>query len=188
MSNKAGAYLGGIRTIEDLRMRCRIDACGCWEWAYSTSSNGRPSVSMLIDGKRTNMNGRRAALTLAGKATTQKNLVATAAKGCKNSLCVNPEHCRLVKLSELRKEMVRNATPNMRAAWTKNGRAQGHRLAKLTLDQVEAIRQSDKPAKELSQEFGTCLSNVHRIRALRSWRAPDAGLAANSVFNWRPAA
>lgn len=188
MSTKTGAYLGGIRTIEDLRQRCRIDACGCWVWAYSTSSNGRPSVSMFIDGKHKNMNGRRAALTLTGKKAVQRDLVATAAKGCVNTLCVNPDHCRLVHLSELRKEMVRNATPTMRATWVKNGRAQGDRLAKLTLDQVQAIRESDKPAKEISQEFGTCLSNVHRIRALRSWRAPDAGLAANSVFNWRPAA
>lgn len=185
---KEGTYLGGIRTIADLRDRCRITACGCWEWAYSCSSNGRPSVSMLIDGKRTNMNGRRAALTLATGKVPQRQYLAIP-KDCDNRLCVNPDHARLARTGELRRDMAKNATAAMRAAWTKNGRNQGHRLAKLTPEQVKAIKNSDKSAKELAQEYGMSVSNMHRIRSGRSWREAGSGLAANSsVFNWRPAA
>lgn len=186
---KEGTYLGGIRTVADLRDRCRIKECGCWEWAYSCSSNGRPSVSMLVDGKRSNMNGRRAAITLANGKVPPKQYLAIATKGCENKLCVNPDHCRLARIGEMRKEMARNATAAMRAAWTKNGRNQGHRLAKLTIEQVQAIKNSDKSAKELAAEYGISVSNMHRIRAGKAWRDAGSGLAANSsVFNWRPAA
>ena len=184
---KEGQYLGGVRDLEDLRQRCRMKECGCWEWAYSTSSNGRPSISMVINGKRTNMNGRRAALTLARPTPIPKDKVAVATDDCPNGLCVNPAHCKLVTLSELRQRTAKKATPELRAAWVKNGLSQIGRLAKLTPEQVQEIRASKLTPKEIAEKYGTCFSNVHRILSGTAWRNAGA-MNESSVFTWRPAA
>ncbi len=36
-----GQYLGGIRTIDDVRLRCFVDADGCWHWRGATT-DGTP--------------------------------------------------------------------------------------------------------------------------------------------------
>ena len=187
---KEGTYLGGIRSLEDLRQRCRITACGCWVWAWSTGSHGTPSVSMVIDGKRTNMQGRRAALTMSLGQRIPREMLATAKKECTEKLCINPAHTELVSIKVLRQRTCDSATAAMRAAWVRNGMKQANKvLSKLTLEQVQAIRAARKPLKEIAAEFGVSISNVHRIRSHQSWRDPQGGIASNSsVFAWRPAA
>ena len=45
MSLKPGQWIGGIRTVEDVRQRCFIDADGCWIWR-GCSSGGAPSAKI----------------------------------------------------------------------------------------------------------------------------------------------
>lgn len=186
MPIKAGKYLGGVRDLEDLRQRCRMKEDNCWEWGGCTSSNKRPSVSMLIDGKRTNMNGRRASLVLAGP--VPKNKIAVATLKCTNRLCVNPAHAEWLTVSQFRQRIANNATPEMKATWLKNGLSQGKRLSKLTVDQVREIRASDLKPQELAAKYGICFSNVHRILSGQAWRDVSGAVQNSSVFNWRPAA
>jgi len=93
LSFKEGVYLGGIRSVEDLRQRCRIDEeTGCWHWGLAIVQ-GVPSVHFVVDGKRQKTKGRRASLLIAGK-KIPKGHVVFARPHCKSDDCVNPDHSR----------------------------------------------------------------------------------------------
>lgn len=48
---------------------------------------------------------------------------------------------------------------------------ENHHMAKLTKEQVDLIRLSIKPAKEISKDFGIAVSHVHRIKNNQCWTA-----------------
>lgn len=95
MSHKPGTYLGGIRSIQDLRARCVIDGdCDCW---HLLKTDGSP----LPEKCRQNiwvhgvgyMTAMRAAWHLSGqKKPIKRGLVMQ--RACDSFDCVNPDHLR----------------------------------------------------------------------------------------------
>ena len=59
MTHAVGTYLGGIRSVADLRERCRIDdETGCWHWGLAIV-RGVPHVAFVDeDGRRRKGTGR----------------------------------------------------------------------------------------------------------------------------------
>ena len=177
---KKGAYQGGIRTLEDLRIRCRMEG-DCWIWGMGLS-HGRPSVCITVDGKKKAVNGKRAALRLAGT-YERGGCYATAADCCPNpQLCVNPAHVKQTHPTHIRRKQ--NKRPELVAAWRRNGMQRRHYVSKLTPEQVLAIyaAKGTKKAPEVAAEFGCNKSNVYLIWARKTWR-DVLGVPVNSVFS-----
>ena len=186
---KAGTYLGGVRTLADLRERCRIVECGCWEWGMGTS-HGRPSVSVFIGDKRQAISGRRAAILLRDGVKSVTGLRVWAADNCENELCVNPSHCKVGSDFEMRSDIAQRNAWKMRPHWVSNGLKNRWRLAKLTQEQANEIRElaGTLTTVQLAERFGVSRSNVRQIVTGNMWKDPVAQAPNASVFTWRPAA
>lgn len=99
-NSKQIQHRGGVRTLEDLRDRCRIDdITGCWIWSLCCAMpRGCPTplthlrAGLVGNDRDANIPAARAAWLLAGNKLKPGQLVWRHA--CKAGLCINPEHCR----------------------------------------------------------------------------------------------
>lgn len=167
---KAGAYLGGIRTVEDLRCRCRVDEeTGCWHWSLAIVC-GAPSVHWVdAEGVRRKARGRRASLLIAGK-TIRKGHVAFARAICTSHDCVNPDHSKSGTRDEEGKAITasgiwKNSPTKIAAA-----KAVAKRKRKLTDAAAAEIRASTLTDAALSKEHGLSRYAVWAIRAGLSYK------------------
>lgn len=94
---------------------------------------------------------------------------------CGNDGCLHPDHLKARKVGTLLKGKPLALERKMRIAMAKRA------TAKLTADDVQAIRNDPRPAIELVQEFKAHHSAICRIRRGELWRDysnPFAGLGA----------
>lgn len=185
----------GVRTLEDLRSRCVIDAeTGCWLWrgAMSRGKSGQPTSRVWIpgDGGGRIMTGQRAAWILAGKPLADGHVVWR--HRCTNGQCINPYHGAA------------GSRPQMHAAIAASGRLRGDpRRAVVNAQNRERMLLSPETVlrgermfaagalqKEVAAALGICHSSAKKIR-LRT-HPHSAGrervISGASVFAWRPAA
>ena len=185
MAHKYGNQINGIRTLEDLRQRCRIDG-DCWIWGLGLSQ-GKPSVIITGDnGKGHSQSGRRASVLLSGE-TIKPGYVVWQSPKCFEHLCVNPAHSQIGTLSGLRCEHERRKGWSKKAIHAKAGARLVALNSKITAEQAAEIRVSILTRKKISEKYGICLSQVYYIRNWTYWRGPAAAVNS-SVFSWRGAA
>lgn len=183
MSHPVGTYLGGIRTIEDLRKRSRVDEdTGCWHWSLSMNTSS-PKVWFTLCGERTCMRGRRAALSLLNGERLPKDQVAFGTRDCKSDDCVNPAHARVGDRQKFGKALAKS--DRLKGLPTKiiASRKTVQKLRKLSPEMVEEIRGCTVATAVLARKFGVAQNTVHQCRAGNSYKPTGA-----SVFSWRPAA
>lgn len=184
MSHQPGAYLGGIRTVDDLRWRCWEDHdTGCWHWRLSFAQ-GSPKVHFCFGDKRLGMRGRRAALTIARGRMLPRKLQVWATDDCESDDCVNPAHCRSGTRAQHGAYMRRTGRSKT-AAKTASALKAAERLRKLTLEQVREIRDSSETVDALAHRMGVSRYAVWCARVGKTWRDTAANA---SVFTWRPQA
>jgi hypothetical protein len=180
MSHAEGAYLGGIRTVEDLRQRCRVDEdTGCWHWGLAMVQ-GHPKVHFVMDGVRTSTRGRRASLLLAGKVILKGHVVFPVRK-CHADDCMNPDHARSgsrANHGQYLKASGRAKTPAKQAAARMVSKTF---RATINEEKAQAIRESTKSTYELAREYGIAQSAIWSIKAGRAWKPC---VPASSVFAW----
>lgn len=183
MSHEHGSYLGGVKCIETLRDRCRVDPhTDCWHWSLSVCQ-GTPMVWLhLGGGRRVKMRGRRAALFLARGTDLPAGHLAYARKSCNSSDCVNPAHCMSGSKAQWGSDMAargefKNIPSRIRAS-----RETGARMRALTDDQAHEVRHSNLTLRELAQKFGVSVSLVGEVRRGVRYREVANGA---SVFAWR---
>ena len=170
MSHPEGTYLGGIRTVEDLRQRCRIDPdTGCWHWGLAIVQ-GYPKVHFVTpEGKRVSMRGRRAALYLRRGRDLPKGKMAFPADQCRAVDCVNPAHARFgdrLVHGEYLKRTGKAKSPRKTAANKAIARA---KRAKITSEQAAEIRHSEESTYALARKYGIAQSAIWSIKKGRSW-------------------
>jgi hypothetical protein len=196
MSFHPGAYCGGVRTLEDLRIRCVIDAeTGCWLWrgAYSQdrSRHGQPTTRVWLPvvppgGARTST-APRAAWLMAGKPLPPKGVVWRHL--CRNPECINPQHGK----GGTRQEMY--------AAFVADGRMRGdpRRAAVNAINRQsqlvppEKVRKAEEMfaagalQKDVRAALGLSPTSAARIRkGLHPNSSSKQHVVANaSVFAWR---
>lgn len=181
-----GADLGGIRSVETLQLRCRVDdITGCWTWAGAAPC-GWPNVHFRhpVSGQLMTSKGRRVSLILARGMDLPKGHVAWQRACCDNALCVNPDHSR----SGTKKEWGRWLTASgkvknlpskaagARAVWDKRGR-------KITPESASLIRSSTASNHELAKKLGVSYSSVWSVRQGLSH---NVTLQNASVWTYRP--
>jgi hypothetical protein len=185
MPCKLGDYLGGIRTLEHLRVRCRIDSeTDCWHWGLSMHQ-GSASVHFVAPdtGARRKMRGRRAALYLSTGRDIQPGHFAFAKLKCRSRDCVNPAHCRSgdrhqhgawVTAAGVHQwpDAKAKRSASSRETWDKRGR-------KITQEQAHLIRTSDDDTYSLAKQLGRSQYAVWCVRVGKTHRGH---LAQASVF------
>ena len=147
----------------------------CLEWQGHISAGGSPR--MYHDGKM--QSARKLVLQAHGKPSEvplKHKLVCT----CENHRCVNADHIAIVPLVKfVRDRLVANTNHQIRAAKIAKARRKG---AKLTADDVAAIRASDEADHILAERYGVSRSHVSGIQARTKWRdhsvSPWAGMGA----------
>lgn len=169
--------LGGIRTAEDLKSRCKIDPYdehSCWIWRHAVDERGLPK------------------LHFAGSTMTIANVMARLKTGaapvrgavwfaqCLERRCCNPAHFAQGTHSAATK---RGRKANGLLHQTKLTAARRAR-AKLTEQQADEIRTSTESPALIAARYGIGKSQVHRIRRGTNWRPLPT--SASSVFAWRP--
>ena len=147
----------------------------CLEWQGHISAGGSPR--MYHDGKTHSV--RKLMLQANGKASEvppKRKLMTT----CENPRCVHPSHLVIVPMAKfVRDRLVANTNHQIRAAKIAKAR---RKSAKLTADDVAAIRASDEADHILAERYGVSRSHVSGIQARTKWRdhsvSPWAGMGA----------
>ena len=190
MSGVKGMHFGGVRTLEGLRLRCRIDEdSGCWHWMGATqtkitSMGGKvqePRIFNAAMGCTTTIS--RTAWALSGKPVPKAerwNVWHT----CRNPLCGNPEHMRAgtkVQWGEwVRREGYMRGRPERTIINSRTAQTTGR--ARLSAEQVALVKSSQETGKALAVKLGVSETTISRCRRGETYKP----LPCSSVFSWRP--
>jgi hypothetical protein len=167
MGHKPGAYLGGIRTVEDIRLRCYVDPrSDCWRWRLS-SSRGRSCCVWSVDGIDHRGTAARAAWALSGFRLEPGWVVSRNRSICDSPDCCNPAHHRAGPKGEVLPEL----TPEQREAHRVGVMRESRRRSKLSLWAAWMIRQSDATCHAEAAKWGVGPSTISQIRRGETWRA-----------------
>lgn len=161
----------GIHSLEDVRLRCRINEAGCWIWAAAVSYG---SARATVKKKNRTMPGVLYELKHGGKSVPQGMRYHAY---CGDNLCMR--HRKLVPFSE-----AVSATPPANPM-AKRLKIVATKTAIRTISQeaVDAIRAAGKGnVHKVAAEYGVNLGSARAIASGRS-RAP---IQSSSVFAWRP--
>jgi len=168
----------GIRTPEDLLMRCRIDeATGCWLWS-GACCEGYPRVWLADVGRVTT--GPSAAFYVSRGGLPPQGTVAY--MRCICPTCVNPEHVLIGTKKQAGAHLAKSGKlkgdPARAVRNTLNARRS---IAKLTPEIAAEIRASSGTLVELGQRFGVAPSCISAVRTGKTWR--DSVVHGASVFS-----
>jgi hypothetical protein len=131
---------------------------GCWLWTGAVSRQGYGAVSRRIDGKR---------ITLAHRYswTIHRGSIPDGAQvlhRCDTPGCVNPDHLFLGdNAANVADKIAKGRSAVMRGFLNSN--------AKLTVEDVLAIRADPRPAHQVAAEYGVKRVTIAAIRSGRNW-------------------
>ena len=165
----------GIRTPEDLKLRCRVDEhTDCWHWPGGTDGNGRPSFRFPPLGGITVSAGMAAAFWRTGE--RPKKGTAWHAM-CGSGDCVNPAHrrcgTRKTQMRALRLVKLPLDRAKISAARLKN--------SPLSAADVAEIREKGLTVQEIVDRWGISrgyASSVRTGRARHTTVAPQSSVFA----------
>lgn len=163
--------LTGIRSLSDLRERCRIDDNGCWLWGFGVTHDGQPKVHAIIDGERICTTGGRIAWLLGGGKIPAKHVVYR--HRCDAKLCLNLGHLRCGTKGEAGKQLVR--TSRLRGDPARSIINLRNRCSKnvvLDLGKAREIRASEETVGALAERYGTSKSTIVDVLTMKRWREP----------------
>jgi hypothetical protein len=174
---------GGIRTIEDLRIRCHCDEdTGCWNWRGAVNKTGRASAEprcWLADENKSVL-VPRAAWMLGRQAKLQPG--DTVWRRCRNDLCCNPQHLLRGDKSAWGEWVARSGylrgRPE-RAAINRRNRMAANNI-RVTLEIAQWVRESKQTGREVARVIGESEQTVSKIRT----GASHVPARAFSVFSW----
>lgn len=162
----------------------------CWPWMGGTGKHGRGQIS--LDGQTVPAPRVAYLLYVADIPDHPSHHGNCVLHECDNPPCVNPKHLfvgthrdnMLDKVAKGRqpKRYERNPMPRP------NGL--GHYKARLTDDQVIAIRADARRSREIADEYGISQSMVCNIKSYRCWThippaATDVPVTLRRTENWR---
>lgn len=148
--------------IDRIRSRCE-EVGDCWEWQGAVQQRSRTPV-MRCNGQHRCV--RRAVAedlghSIEGKVVTYR---------CGNHLCCNPEHVQVMTKTALQKRTNKHHVRYMSLSRRQRVAAARRATAKLTLEQVQAIREDARPQREIAKDYGVSQTTVSRIRRGEIWR------------------
>jgi hypothetical protein len=188
MSSPKGADLGGIRTLEGLRVRCYCDPdTGCWRWRGAFSKRherGLAEPRVWLADRNVGTTLGRAAWELAKGAPLPKGK--TVWRRCLSEDCGNPKHLMMGTKKQwgawVASRGYLRGRPE-RSLINRNIKIQSGQT-RLTLELATWVRESSQTGVAVAHALGESTQVVSRIRTGKAWKPP----AQNSVFSWAKAA
>lgn len=166
MSLKPGAYLGGIRTLNDIKLRCYVpSANGCWHWRMRIY-RGRSCCVWLLGGTEYKSTASRAAWILSGRPMEPGWVVTRNRDVCDSVDCCRPEH----HLAGPRTAVFQGHTPEQRTRHRIGTTIEARRRAKLNMEAAKQIRLSDAPCRVEAEKWGVAVTTISQIRRGETWR------------------
>jgi hypothetical protein len=149
-------YLASVG--ERLQRRVVLDENGCWNWQGALwNGYGRVNVGSRANGTRQSTSAHRTSyIVFVGLIPNDKEIC----HRCDNRRCINPDHLFV----GTRKDNMQDCLAKGRFVFAPRVSGVHHHNAKLTLEQVRAIRASRLPSTKVASEFG--ISDGH-FRAIR---------------------
>ncbi len=141
-----------------------VEVGECWEWQCYFTPHGNTPVSKRKD---KHISIRRVMAIELGLIDKRSRKV-TGVR-CRNWRCVNPEHLQVITRQVAAKRALENRTGGTVIARRKAA-GQRRKRAKLTIDQVRAIRASDAKGSQLAIEYGVSQSAISLIKQGRIWK------------------
>jgi hypothetical protein len=141
-------------------------ADGCWLWTRCKGRQGYGYIS--VEGR-----GRKAthvSIYLKTGEWPPKGMFVC--HSCDNPPCVNPDHLWIGTCGDNARDMVakgRNVHPNGLPP-DKQPRGTRHGSAKLTEDDVRAIRASSEPYLKMAAHYGVDECTIYNVRSRRKWK------------------
>lgn len=181
MSVPRGTRMGGIYTLEDLRIRCKVDEdTNCWHWVGACNQGRYPRFQLRHeDGSFKTHNAVRGALILAGREPKEGQV---GFRRCRSHDCCNPAHMSVgpkAKQGALIRADGRQRGSPLRSAM--NRRVSRAHLSKLTDELAKWIRESEQPGVELAHALGVSSKCISSVRLGKRWTQSVRG---SSVFSW----
>jgi hypothetical protein len=169
MAHKHGTNLGGIRTLEDLRQRCVIDAdTGCW---HLRTARGRAMPVDKVHRVWSSTYGQSVSVTrLAWELKAQRTPAAhkVVSRVCTSYDCINPAHLKCWSKADegaFLAKTGRVATASKRIA----NKISGQRRSRLTPELRTWLMESTQSNVEVGRCLGVAHSYVGALRAKDRW-------------------
>jgi hypothetical protein len=169
MSKPIREVFRGDNDIERLKSKVEVDPdTGCWVWRASINTNGYGQIRFR---GRPAQAHRVSWILHHGEIPGDSNVYGTlhVLHRCDRPLCVNPAHLFIGNQSDNAMDAVE------KERWHHIGPRIGerHGRARLTEEDVRAIRTSLLPARELARRYGISPGAVQHILKRRSWKHID---------------
>jgi predicted DNA-binding protein (UPF0251 family) len=177
---------GGVRSLADLRARCRVDdETGCWRWSLSCLPAGVPVVWLPPDvlGRARGgvVCGPLAARLLGGFARPPRGSLVVAVCGTRD--CVCPAHVREMTRPDFGRWIAGTGRWRGVPARAQVNRSTGRSGSTMTLDDARAIRSAvaaGATQRAVAARFGVSRSVVWRVVHGVAWAETITGA---SVFS-----
>ena len=162
MPHAHGTHIGGVRTLEELRLRCVCrPGSDCWEFRDARGRKHKPGIvqRIWVHGIGS-MTVTAAAWRLADRASVGLQI----GRACESSDCVNPDHLAPMtrrEISERAHRLGKYHTPARKAALR---RAQSMKT-KVPTWAAEMICDKSKTRRELAEHFGCSVGCISAARA-----------------------
>jgi hypothetical protein len=151
------------RSLEQIFARYVRKTDTCWWWTGGTSSAGYGAINVSEPKRRIRATHRVSYEMHIGQIPAGMFVC----HRCDNRACVNPAHLFAGTQADNSADMVAKS----RQGNSKKGRpGQTNPAAKLTVDQVVAIRNSDEIGTNLAARLNVSKTTISRIRLRKIWR------------------
>jgi hypothetical protein len=134
---------------------------GCWLWTASVDQKGYGQFAMKPAHKRPLKAHRVAWEIYRGQVPDELCVL----HKCDQPACVNPDHLWLGTVADNNHDMFekgRSAPPRVAG--------EAHGRAKLTLEDVEAIRADKRHQRTIARDYGVSKSQIGNIKRAENWR------------------
>lgn len=137
---------------------------GCWEWNAARNARGYGVFSLPNKGGpwRNKLSHRFSFELCHG--TIPEGLYIC--HHCDNPSCVNPSHL----FAGTQKDNARDRDQKGRGVFVPPQKGEAHPNAKLTQEQVVAIRADTRTLTEIAKDYDVTNHAIHRIRTRKTWR------------------
>lgn len=157
----------GVRTLEDIRIRCVIDGeTGCWIWrgAFSVKRCGHATPRVWMSNEKRSEVAGRAAWLLSGRKIKPGQVVWRSV--CTNTRCINPEHGKAGARTQMMVEFVADGRlrGNPKRALVNAKNCARQLLSVETVRRAEAMFAAGAMQKDVRRELGISQAPAARIR------------------------
>ena len=163
------------QTLSDIRDRCEVEDApygkGCWVWQGATGGlHHTPRIHK--PGNKTIVVRRFVWELVHGEPPPEGRYVVAR---CRCSMCVNPDHLRLVTPQQHIRSVMKGKPKNSAATIQRTLTRIRRGTVRLDWEKAAEIRLMEGSCQQIAEKYGVSASMVNRVRLGKSWREPAIG-------------